>query len=113
MVADGETGLIVPPTDADALAGALSALAADPARRAAMGAKGCERVEALFTLNGMVDRIEGLVLRGTAQKARSEVAFSQPAPASSPLTCLQSAMVEMFSDDCPKRTEIPSAPLVC
>ena len=60
MIADGVTGLIVPPADAAALAKALGALAADPARRAAMGAAGCERVEAHFTLRGMVDKIEGL-----------------------------------------------------
>src|SRR5262249_55317323 len=37
IVADGETGLLIPPRDAGALADALVTLLADPARRAAMG----------------------------------------------------------------------------
>ena len=38
IVADGETGLVVPPGDAEALAEAIVALAGDLARAAAMGA---------------------------------------------------------------------------
>ena len=40
LVRDGETGLLVPPGDADSLAEAMLALAADPARAAAMGLRG-------------------------------------------------------------------------
>ena len=40
LVRHGETGLLVPPRDAGALAGALLALAGDPERRATMGARG-------------------------------------------------------------------------
>ncbi len=43
VVADGETGLLVPPDDAGALAGALNALLRDPGRAAAMGRRGRER----------------------------------------------------------------------
>jgi glycosyltransferase involved in cell wall biosynthesis len=43
-VADGRTGLLVPPRDPAALAAALRGLLADPGRRAAMGAAGTERV---------------------------------------------------------------------
>jgi len=43
QVVHGETGLLVPPGDADALATALRDLLADPARRAAMGAAGRAR----------------------------------------------------------------------
>lgn len=42
--ADGTTAVLVPPADPDALAGAISELMADPARRARVGAAGRERV---------------------------------------------------------------------
>jgi len=48
VVADGETGLLVPPGDPAALAGALGALIADPARAAALGRAGRERAVAEF-----------------------------------------------------------------
>ena len=38
VVEDAHSGLLVPPGDAEALAGALAALAGDEPRRAAMGA---------------------------------------------------------------------------
>ena len=46
---DGRTGLCVPPGDADALAGALSGLLADPERRRAMGRAGAIAVRERFT----------------------------------------------------------------
>ena len=48
VVSDGETGLLVPPDDPGALAGALGALIADPARAAALGRAGRERAVAEF-----------------------------------------------------------------
>lgn len=60
MIAAGETGLLVPPGDADALAAAITELADDPEKRRAFGRAGRERVEAMFTQSGMVDRIEAL-----------------------------------------------------
>ena len=48
VVSDGETGLLVPPGDPGALAGALNALIADPARAAALGRAGRERAVAEF-----------------------------------------------------------------
>ncbi|HTT51810.1 MAG TPA: glycogen synthase [Streptosporangiaceae bacterium] len=48
VVADGETGLLVPPADPAALAAALNALVRDPARAAAMGAAGRKRAAAEF-----------------------------------------------------------------
>ncbi len=44
VVSDGETGILVPPRDPGALADAIMALAGDPGRRRAMGAKGRVRV---------------------------------------------------------------------
>lgn len=55
VVADGETGLLVPPDDPSALAAALGTLAADPPRRAALGAAAARRAAACFGLDAMVD----------------------------------------------------------
>ncbi len=52
----GVTGLVVPPNDPAALAGAIRQLVADPALRAAMGAAGRRRVEQEFTREVMLDR---------------------------------------------------------
>jgi alpha-maltose-1-phosphate synthase len=48
VVADGETGLLVPPDDPDALAAALNALLRDRDRAAAMGTRGRARAAAEF-----------------------------------------------------------------
>jgi starch synthase len=48
VVADGETGLLVPPGDPDQLATALNALLRDPARARAMGQAGRKRAVAEF-----------------------------------------------------------------
>jgi starch synthase len=49
VVVDGETGLLVPPDDEAALAGAINALLGDPGRTAAMGVRGRVRAEADFS----------------------------------------------------------------
>jgi len=54
---DGETGLVVPPEDPDALGRAIAGLLGDPLRRAEMGRRGRERVEQLFTAERMVDEV--------------------------------------------------------
>jgi alpha-maltose-1-phosphate synthase len=49
VVAEGETGLLVPPADEAALAGAINALVNDPARAAELGARGRARAVADFS----------------------------------------------------------------
>ena len=46
VVVDGETGLLVPPRDVEALAAALRELLADPERAQRLGEAGRRRVEA-------------------------------------------------------------------
>lgn len=60
VVRDGRNGLLVPPGDAPALAGALRALRDDPARAREMGARGREDVAAGFSWPVIVDRLEGV-----------------------------------------------------
>ena len=59
-VQQGETGLLVPPQDPEALAAAIMALLRDEARSQAMGLAGREVVESRFTLAQMIRRTEGL-----------------------------------------------------
>jgi glycosyltransferase involved in cell wall biosynthesis len=56
IVADGETGLLVPPEDPDALARAVIELLADPRTAAAMGEAGLVRAGAEFSVATMAER---------------------------------------------------------
>ena len=60
IVADGETGLLFEPGDADDLARALSSLAEDPGRRAQMGEAGYRRLIHEFGLDRNIDRTQNL-----------------------------------------------------
>src|SRR5262249_16348675 len=60
LVADGETGLLVPPAGAVALAEAIVALARDPDRAARMGAEGRRSAEQRFPEERAIDRMEQL-----------------------------------------------------
>jgi len=60
IVADGETGLLVPPGDADALAAALLALARDPARARVLGEAGRRRAQVEFSVERCVERTDAL-----------------------------------------------------
>lgn len=62
-VADGETGIVVPPEDAPAVAGAISRLLEDDGLRRRMGARARARVLEGFTWERSVERVEE-VLRG-------------------------------------------------
>ena len=53
-VTDGETGVLVPPGDAAALADALTALVADPSRRASLGLAGRKRAVERFSWNVVI-----------------------------------------------------------
>jgi glycosyltransferase involved in cell wall biosynthesis len=55
---DGEAGMLVPPGDPNALAGAVEALLADPQRRARLGAAARRRIETQFPLSRMIDGYE-------------------------------------------------------
>jgi glycosyltransferase involved in cell wall biosynthesis len=55
VVRDGETGCLVPPADPPALAHALRALLADPARARSMGRAGRAHVLARFDLDAQVE----------------------------------------------------------
>jgi glycosyltransferase involved in cell wall biosynthesis len=67
LVADGETGLLVPAGNPAALAAALGTFLADPAKAAAFGRAGRARVEAHFTEARMLQRVEALLDRLVSQ----------------------------------------------
>jgi glycosyltransferase involved in cell wall biosynthesis len=56
VVAEGVTGLLVPPADPAALAGAMGELFDDPERRSAMGRAGRERALNLFSIETFVEK---------------------------------------------------------
>lgn len=59
-VVHGETGLLVPPADADALAGAIRTLLADRERGEQLAAAARERIRERFSAEAMVRRITGI-----------------------------------------------------
>lgn len=58
VVEPGETGLLVPPDDADALATAVESLLADPERRARMGRAARQRARERYAAGPVVRRLE-------------------------------------------------------
>jgi glycosyltransferase involved in cell wall biosynthesis len=60
LIEQGVHGLLVPPGDPDALAGALAKLLRDPQRARTMGGRGQERRRAEFNFDTMVRRLEDL-----------------------------------------------------
>jgi len=67
LVVDGETGLLVAPDDADALAAALRRVLADPELAARLGEKARRHVETGFSAAGAADRV--LKLYESARRA--------------------------------------------
>ncbi len=56
----GQTGIIVPPGEPDALAAAISELAGDPDRRTSLGRAARMRIESRFSLDAMVTAFDHL-----------------------------------------------------
>lgn len=63
IVRDGETGLLVPPGDVAALAGAMRRLARDPGLRAALGRAGGRLAAATFDVSRMAEAYDHLYRR--------------------------------------------------
>jgi glycosyltransferase involved in cell wall biosynthesis len=63
LVVDGETGLLVAPDRAGALAAALAQLVGQPARSAEMGRRGRERVGTHFSIDDTARRVQDLYVR--------------------------------------------------
>ncbi len=66
IVADGETGWLVPPGEPEALATALAEALAEPERSRARGALGRRRAEALFDVRANTARLHDLFRRSAA-----------------------------------------------
>jgi rhamnosyl/mannosyltransferase len=84
---DGETGLTVPPRDADALASAITELLDDPERRRAYGDRARERVERHFERERMLDTMESryrAIVEGDVDAIESAVSASQSTGAREP-----------------------------
>lgn len=63
LIADGETGLLVPPRNPEALAQAMLRVLENPARAKAMARAGRKHVEAHFSMAAKIDRTEALYRR--------------------------------------------------
>jgi glycosyltransferase involved in cell wall biosynthesis len=70
IVVDGETGLLVPPDDPEALAERISALLDDPVRAAALGAAGETRARTEFSVARMADRTVAVYEEALASSRR-------------------------------------------
>ena len=72
VVLDGETGLLVPPRNSDALAAAIVRLCEDPAERRRLGSNGYQRVRRHFTAARMVDETLAVYRESLAEKSRGQ-----------------------------------------
>jgi glycosyltransferase involved in cell wall biosynthesis len=70
LVEDGVSGFLVPPGRSEALADVLAELFADPSRRSALATVGYETALERFSLQAMVETIDGQILEVAAQDRR-------------------------------------------
>jgi glycosyltransferase involved in cell wall biosynthesis len=70
LIVDGETGLLVPPRNPEALAQAILRMLENPTRAKAMGRAGRKRVEAHFSMIQKIQRTEALYERLCAARAQ-------------------------------------------
>ncbi len=70
VIQDGATGFVVAPRDTGALADRIVALLADPDLRRAMGARGRTLVEREYSLERMLDRLEGVYRQAAGARTR-------------------------------------------
>ena len=84
-VVDDSCGVLVPPGDPDALAGALTGLVADPARRRSLSAGGpsrarslCDPEAALSRLGSLLDGVVGAADRGGARRPAAPAQGGRP-----------------------------------
>jgi glycosyltransferase involved in cell wall biosynthesis len=68
IVADGETGLLVPPDDPAALADAMLAVLSDPARAGSMGGAGLARARSEFSVEKMAGRTAAVYASVSAER---------------------------------------------
>ena len=82
IVRPGRDGLLVPPGDAAALAGALDRLLADPELGVRLAAEASRRVRRDFPATGMLDAVEAVYRRALREQAPalSPASTARPAP---------------------------------
>ena len=68
LVRDGDTGVLVPPADAGALAEAMADVIAEPEAHRLMAKRGRALVEAEFDLDGQIDQLSALFLGHTPER---------------------------------------------
>jgi len=71
-VHDGETGILVPPRNQDALAAAVIGLLADPELRLEMGTRGREHCVRRFDISSTVTEVDAIYRRGLRELTRKK-----------------------------------------
>jgi glycosyltransferase involved in cell wall biosynthesis len=74
LIADGETGVLVAPDDAAALAAAIEQLARDPARRQDLGRAGAARTREAFSFDDGIESLAGRFGLATTSESRAPCA---------------------------------------